>query len=75
MLCDRVAIVDRGRIVTQGSPDELILSIGAPHIVEVAFAGNEAAAPDSETCEERVERPPRRRQRCAGGGDRRVPGP
>ena len=39
VLCDRVAIVDNGRIVTQGSPDELILSIGAPHIVEIAFAG------------------------------------
>ena len=45
VLCDRVAIVDRGRIVTQGSPDELILSIGAPHIVEVAFtSGAEAGA-------------------------------
>ncbi len=42
VLCDRVAIVDRGRIVTEGSPDELILSIGAPHIVELAFAGREA---------------------------------
>ena len=39
VLCDRVAIVDHGRIVAQGGPDELILSIGAPHIVEVAFAG------------------------------------
>ena len=39
VLCDRVAIVDHGRIVTQGSPDALILSIGAPHIVEIAFAG------------------------------------
>ena len=39
VLCDRVAIVDHGRIVAQGGPDELILSIGAPHIIEVAFAG------------------------------------
>ena len=38
-LCDRVAIVDRGRIVTLGSPDELILSVGAPHVVELTFAG------------------------------------
>ena len=45
VLCDRVAIVDRGRIVTQGSPDDLILSIGAPHIIEVAFTnGAEAGA-------------------------------
>ena len=38
-LCDRVAIVDRGRIVTLGSPDELILSVGAPHVVELTFSG------------------------------------
>ncbi len=44
-LCDRVAIVDRGRIVAQGSPDELVQSIGAPHVVEVAFAGGAAPAP------------------------------
>ena len=44
-LCDRVAIVDRGRIVAQGSPDELVRSIGAPHVVEVAFAGGAAAEP------------------------------
>ena len=42
-LCDRVAIVDRGRIVTLGSPDELILSVGAPHVVELTFAGAAAA--------------------------------
>ena len=44
VLCDRVAIVDQGRIVTQGSPDELILSIGAPHIVDIAFARGETPA-------------------------------
>ena len=42
VLCDRVAIVDRGRIITEGSPDELILSIGAPHIVEIAFTRGES---------------------------------
>ncbi len=46
VLCDRVAIVDQGRIVSQGSPDELILSIGAPHIVEIAFARGEAPESD-----------------------------
>ena len=43
VLCDRVAIVDRGRIVTLGSPDELIRGVGAPHVVELTFAG--AGAP------------------------------
>jgi ABC-2 type transport system ATP-binding protein len=46
VLCDRVAIVDQGRIVSQGSPDELILSIGAPHIVEIAFARGEGPESD-----------------------------
>ena len=47
VLCDRVAIVDQGRIVTEGSPDELILSIGAPHIVELAFTDREATDGDN----------------------------
>ena len=32
-LCDRVAIVDRGRIIAQGTPAELITSLGAPTVV------------------------------------------
>ena len=47
VLCDRVAIVDQGRIVTQGSPDELILSIGAPHVVELAFTDQDATDGDN----------------------------
>ena len=46
VLCDRVAIVDEGRIVTEGSPDELIRSLGAPHVVELALAGGAAPAVD-----------------------------
>ena len=46
VLCDRVAIVDEGRIVTEGSPDELIRSLGAPHVVELALAGGAAPAGD-----------------------------
>ena len=52
VLCDRVAIVDRGRIVTEGSPAELIRAIGAPHVVEVAFAPG--AAPASGGLRERL---------------------
>ena len=33
-LCDRVAIVDYGRVITLGSPKELIASIGGDHVVE-----------------------------------------
>jgi ABC-2 type transport system ATP-binding protein len=33
-LCDRVAIVDHGRVIALGSPRELIASLGAEHVVE-----------------------------------------
>jgi ABC-2 type transport system ATP-binding protein len=39
MLCDRVAIVDRGRVIALGTPRELIASLGAEHVVEFAFEG------------------------------------
>ena len=32
-LCDRVAIVDEGRVITVGTPSELIGSLGAPKVV------------------------------------------
>jgi ABC-2 type transport system ATP-binding protein len=46
-LCDRVAIVDHGRVIAQGTARELIASLGAEHVVEVAVAdgaGLDAAA-------------------------------
>jgi ABC-2 type transport system ATP-binding protein len=33
-LCDRVAIVDRGRIISEGSPRALIAALGADHVIE-----------------------------------------
>lgn len=32
-LCDRVAVVDHGKVIALGSPDELIRSLGAAHFV------------------------------------------
>ena len=32
-LCDRVAIVDRGRVIAEGRPQDLIASLGAPRVV------------------------------------------
>jgi ABC-2 type transport system ATP-binding protein len=37
-LCDRVAIVDHGRVIALGTPRELIGSLGAEHVVEFALA-------------------------------------
>ncbi len=34
-LCDRVAIVDHGRLIAIGTPRELIASLGAEHVIEV----------------------------------------
>jgi ABC-2 type transport system ATP-binding protein len=40
-LCGRVAIMDHGKIIAQGTPRELIASIGVEHVVEFS-AGNTA---------------------------------
>jgi len=37
-LCDRVAIVDHGRLIALGTPRELIASLGAEHVIEIASA-------------------------------------
>jgi ABC-2 type transport system ATP-binding protein len=39
-LCDRVAIVDHGRIIALGTPLELIARLRAEHVLEFALAGN-----------------------------------
>jgi ABC-2 type transport system ATP-binding protein len=38
-LCDRVAIMDHGKIIALGTPQELIESIGVEHLIEFALAG------------------------------------
>ncbi|WP_437670434.1 ATP-binding cassette domain-containing protein [Sorangium sp. So ce131] len=38
-LCDRVAIVDRGRVLSLGTPAALVASLGAEHVVEVEVDG------------------------------------
>jgi len=46
-LCDRVAIMDHGRIIALGTPQQLIASVGAEHIVEFAVSAHEPPAPGS----------------------------
>jgi len=45
-LCDRVAIMDHGRIIALGTPAQLIASVGGDHIVEFAVNNADAASAD-----------------------------
>jgi ABC-2 type transport system ATP-binding protein len=40
-LCDRVAIMDHGRVIAQGTTPQLVALVGAEHIVEFAVAGRD----------------------------------
>jgi len=42
-LCDRVAIVDHGKVIALGTPRQLVASLGAQHVVE--FRIGDAAVP------------------------------
>jgi ABC-2 type transport system ATP-binding protein len=37
-LCDRVAVVDHGKVIALGSPSELIASLGGEHVIEFAVS-------------------------------------
>jgi ABC-2 type transport system ATP-binding protein len=37
-LCDRVAVVDHGRVIALGSPRELVTSLGGDHVVQISLA-------------------------------------
>ena len=39
-LCDRLAIVDHGQIIAEGSPSDLIARLGGHHVVEFSVGGN-----------------------------------
>ncbi len=46
-LCDRVAIIDHGKVIALGTPRELVASLGAEHVIE--FAVEPAATVSADT--------------------------
>ena len=47
-LCDRVAVVDHGKIIAQGSPAELIAKLGGENLVEFTLAEGAPAVAEAE---------------------------
>jgi ABC-2 type transport system ATP-binding protein len=48
-LCGRLAIVDHGQVIAEGSPDDLINRLGGHHVVEFSVGGNSHGADAAET--------------------------
>ena len=44
-LCDRVGVVDRGRLIALGTPTELIASLGTAHLIEVRLTDGAVTPP------------------------------
>ncbi|HYK83299.1 MAG TPA: ABC transporter ATP-binding protein [Gemmatimonadales bacterium] len=64
-LCDRVAIMDHGRVIALGTPRALIASLGAEHVVEFALADGAAGAPPGASPDELAALPGVRAVRAA----------
>jgi len=47
-LCDRLAIVDHGQIIAEGTPADLIDRLGGHHVVEFSVSNSNGAVPVSE---------------------------
>src|SRR5579864_2485607 len=43
-LCDRLAIIDHGQVIAEGSPSDLIARLGGHHVVEFSVTGNGATS-------------------------------
>jgi len=43
-LCDRLAIIDHGQIIAEGTPADLIARLGGHHVVEFSITGNSDGA-------------------------------
>ena len=47
-LCDRVAIVDHGKVIALGTPRHLIASLGAQHIIEFSVGEDQPSLADAD---------------------------
>ena len=47
-LCDRVAVIDHGKVIAVGSPRELIASLGGEHIIDFSLNYSDGRPPLSE---------------------------
>ena len=54
VLCDRVAIVDGGRVIAEGTPRELIASLGAAHVIEFGLSAGQESATDAHELDARL---------------------
>ena len=61
-LCNRVAIIDRGKVIALGSPAALIARLGGEHIVEFALGEGASADPNEFTTLPSVNSARRRRR-------------
>jgi ABC-2 type transport system ATP-binding protein len=43
-LCDRIAVVDHGKVIAEGTPRELVRSLGGEHVVEISL-GDDGRGP------------------------------
>ena len=59
VLCDRVAIVDGGRVIAEGTPRELNASLGAAHVIEFGLPAGQDGGPDAEELDARLAALPR----------------
>jgi ABC-2 type transport system ATP-binding protein len=46
-LCDRVAVVDHGKVIAQGTPAELIANLGGEHVIELELDPASPARPSA----------------------------
>ncbi|HEY3175941.1 MAG TPA: ABC transporter ATP-binding protein [Candidatus Polarisedimenticolia bacterium] len=67
-LCDRVAVVDHGKVIALGSPAELIARLGGDHVVEFAVNGGAESAGGLPGQEKLLALPAVRAARVEAGG-------